>query len=45
MGNGDDSLGDDCDLSVSKKVKTPARGRKRPNEPAICYEFECFEER
>ena len=33
--NGDESLGDDCDLSVSKEKKTPARRRKRPNEPAI----------
>ena len=35
MGNGDESLGDDCDLSVSKEEKTPARRRKRTNEPAI----------
>ena len=35
MGNGDESLGDDCDLSVCKEEKTPARRRKRPNEPAI----------
>ena len=35
MGNGVESLGDDCDLSVSKEEKTPARRRQRPNEPAI----------
>ena len=33
--NGDESLGDDCDLSVSKDEKTPARRRKRPHEPGI----------
>ena len=35
MGNGNESLGDDCHLSVSKEEKTPAKRRKRPNEPAI----------
>ena len=35
MGKGEGSLGDDCDLSVSQEEKTPARRRKRPNEPGI----------